>query len=550
MRLLRLDLSYGGGSLDLHPYLSVLQRLDASQQAELSQAVVQLVNNDGSGVRGLIETEQGLVELKGIAIPRGMGPLTTENVVVDIDDGDTSDVAAMQSQLDQLRKRAKIDAVAVEMIRADLDPAAAARLQHLRRFQNADGEASIDPRVASRVAKVRQALSVVESQTPTLIESAPGIAELLERWRAHVVAKESARTHLDSMNDRISLANSELASAEIELIQAEAEAVPVILSAEEEARLEFLANPLEEGRRKNKPRERTEAEEDELNAILNKVSLPTFTAYAMYRLSPTPPPEKQAALHACHAKVARAKADVEEAKAELSIDPQARNLEIELAALKEEVAEIMGAVLPEDLGSALEAQVTERENPHWIEALSRLYDALQEVDAGIPETMEPEDLPKWAQDWADVTEVRARESAGVAPEDLPAQIELAERSLRRHAKAMARIDHMDVLAEGAAARVEQLEQQIRHTESGGTPTAEQILEQLVPLLERINSQSGVSVPVVVKGEFPDLDGDEVEALLYSLEAFTQHFQIIVLTDRVRAHQWAKSVGLERAVSVS
>ncbi len=111
---------------------------------------------------------------------------------------------------------------------------------------------------------------------------------------------------------------------------------------------------------KEQARERTEKEEVELQKILDVVGLPTYTAYAMYRMNPKPPPAKQAALHAANAVVARNRAELEEARAELSLDPVTRELEEDRAGINDEAAEYLGRVLPEDLGPLLETNVVER----------------------------------------------------------------------------------------------------------------------------------------------------------------------------------------------
>ncbi|MGI9611236.1 MAG: hypothetical protein ACR2NL_13160, partial [Acidimicrobiia bacterium] len=398
-------------------------------------------------------------------------------------------------------------------------------------------------------AKVAHALSAVSEQPPTLIESAPGMRELIEEWRAYVAKREANKEHLDKLDQRVVEATTEVKAAEIAEISAEGDCQPVILSAAEEARLDELANPTIEKRGKKKPRERTEEEEAEMNEILARVGLPTFTAYAMHRLNPQAPPDKQAALHAATAAVARAQADLEEAKGLLSLDPITRELNFDKAAIAEKAVEHLGAVLPENLGPALEAQITERENPLWIEGLRKLYDALKEVGSGIPENMAPADLPQWAQEWIELTEASAREAAGIAPDDIDDQLEGAEDALRRHARAMGRIDQMEAAAEQTARKAQQLEMQISRADQPARAGASEALDNLLPQLERINASADGSVPVVLAGQFGQLTDDEVEDLLFSLEAFTQHFQLIVVTERERAQNWASDVGLERASSV-
>ncbi len=551
MRLLRLDLGGQSGSLNLHPFLTVMQRRGVDDRQPVINAARSLANGDGSGVYGLVETNMGLIELEGTPPAELICPVTTENIVLDSDEaaGGSTPAPALQAELDQLQRRASIEAVAVEMIRADLDPAAAARLQHLRSYQAGNTEALMDARVAANLANVGHALSAVLEQPPTLIESAAGMAGLLERWRVYDAKRQRHADHTAKLEARIAECVTEVKVAEIALMQAEADVQPVVLSPEEEERLEQLASPVVEKRGKSRPRERTGKEEAELQKILDRVGLPTYTAYAMYRMNPKPPPAKQAALHAANAVVARNKAELEEARAELSLDPVTRELEEDRAGINDEAAEYLGRVLPDDLGPVLETNVVERENPLWIEGLTKLYDALTQAGSGIPENMDPADLPQWAEEWIEITERDARERAGIAPDDIEDQIAAAEDSLRRHAKAMARIDQMEAGAEQSAHKAQHLELQIARSQQSVRASAAEALDYILPHLERIHGNAGTSVPIVLTGQFGELTDDEVEDLLFSLEAFTEHFQLIVVTERDRAQQWASSVGLERANSV-
>jgi hypothetical protein len=551
MRLLRLDLGGQTGPLNLHPFLTVMQRKGVDDRQPVIKAARALANGDGRGVHGLVETEKGLIELAGTPPDDLRCPLTTEDIVLDTDEaaGGSVPAHALQAELDQLQRRASIDAVAVEMIRADLDPAAAARLQHLRSYKAGDSEALMDQQVVANLAKVAHVLSALSEQPPVLLESAPGMEELIRDWRAYVAKRDSHSDHIGKLEQRVAEATSEVKVAEIAAMSAEGDCAPIKLPADLEARLDELANPSVEKRGKKKPRERTEAEDKEMKEILAQVGLPTFTAYAMHRLNPQAPPDKQAALHAATAAVARAKADLEEAKGEFFLDPVTRELNYDKAAVAERAAEHLGAILPENLGPALEAQITERENPLWIEGLRKLYDAMIEAGSGIPEKMNPRDLPQWAEEWIEITEASAREAAGIAPDDIDDQLDSAEEALRRHARAMGRIDQMEAAAEQTARKAQQLEMQISRADQPSRAGASEALDNLLPQLERINASAGSSVPVILSGQFGQLTDDEVEDLLYSLEAFTEHFQLIVVTERERAQNWASGVGLERASSL-
>jgi hypothetical protein len=108
---------------------------------------------------------------------------------------------------------------------------------------------------------------------------------------------------------------------------------------------------------------------------------------------------------------------------------------------------------------------------------------------------------------------------------------------------------MEAGAEQSAHKAQHLELQIARSQQSVRASAAEALDYILPHLERIHGNAGTSVPIVLTGQFGELTDDEVEDLLFSLEAFTEHFQLIVVTERDRAQQWASSVGLERANSV-
>ena len=108
---------------------------------------------------------------------------------------------------------------------------------------------------------------------------------------------------------------------------------------------------------------------------------------------------------------------------------------------------------------------------------------------------------------------------------------------------------MEAAAEQTARKAQHLEMQLARAEQPTPPGAAEALDNLLPQLERINAHAGSSCPVILSGQFGELTDDEVEDLLFSLEAFTEHFQLIVVTERNCAQRWAATVGLERASSV-
>jgi hypothetical protein len=55
------------------------------------------------------------------------------------------------------------------------------------------------------------------------------------------------------------------------------------------------------------------------------------------------------------------------------------------------------------------------------------------------------------------------------------------------------------------------------------------------------------VPLIVQGEFADLDAAAVSELLDELEVLAQDLQLVILTNRAEALEWTASVGLRRAL---
>ncbi len=106
MRLLRLDLGGQSSSLNLHPFLTVMQRRGVDDRQPVINAARSLANGDGSGVYGLVETNMGLIEVAGTPPAELICPVTTENIVIDSDEaaGGSAPAPALQAELDQLQR--------------------------------------------------------------------------------------------------------------------------------------------------------------------------------------------------------------------------------------------------------------------------------------------------------------------------------------------------------------------------------------------------------------------------------------------------------------
>ncbi len=547
MRILRLDFGSDIGSADLHPFISVVHGLDEVRCSRLVSAIRSLVSGSGTGLAGLVEHGGHLVEVTPATVG-DLGPFTTEDIVLGIDrlSGSAVNLPALLAERDQLEMAARIDAVCVEEVRADLVPSAAARVQRLR--DQLDGVAAVyvDHEAQELRQTIRAAIHQVDSTPPKVVEVPAGIEDILADWEAYQAAERGSSQHLESIADRVRRAEMALSDALRFLADAEADAKPQLLSPEDEDRLEELAHGRLDGRR-FRGKDKSPETDGELAALLAKVNQPTYSAYAMFRLSPTAPAEKLQIVDTARAQVETANAELESARAAMSGDDLALDLAGQLDWIKERARHIFGPVLPNDLGRALRDHVIETPNPDWIDAIRDLYDRMEAVGIEIPDDLDPEQLALWADDWL-IRQEQADAAAGqVDPALVHAELEIAEAALDRHARAMARIDRLETKAAESRRSLEDLNRSIRRVDSGEVDVSDAVYEGIVHLTERVRANAGVSIPVVIRGNFTDLNDADLHGLFDRIEPLAQSVQIVVVTDRNAAAAWAKAAGLRRAL---
>ncbi len=546
MRILRLDFGPDIGSADLHPFISVVHGLDEARASRLMSAIRSLVSGSGHGLAGLVEHQGHLVEVTPTTIG-GLGPFTTEDIMLAVDRlaGGADTLPALLAELDQLTVAARIDSVWVEEVRADLVPSAAARVQQLRDRIDGKSVVTIDLEVRRLRDTVRRAIAGVDDTPRTLSEVPPEIAGLLIDLEAYRDREHRSEGHLEALARRVQVGEASLADSLRFLADAESDAKPVLLSPEDEDRLEELSHPRVE--RRFLARDKSSDHDEEVAALLAKVNQPTYSSYAMYRLSPTAPPEKLAVVEAARSQVVAAQIEVEEARAALSADSDALEIAAQFESIKERARALFGPMLPSDLDKALRSHVVERPNPEWLDRTRGLYDALAEAEVEVPDTLEPEQLPIWADDWL-IQQERADQEAGyVDPTVLQSQLDAAEAALDRHVRAMARIDRLEAKAADSRQRVGELERRIERINRGELSAVESVYEGIVTLTEKVRSNSGVSIPVVVKGNFGDLTDQELSDLFDRVEPLAQSVQLVVMTDRNAAAAWARAAGARRAL---
>jgi hypothetical protein len=547
MRILRLDLGGDIGTIDLHPFISVLHDFGAIQDEALIEAIRSLVSGSGDGIHGLVENAGHLIELDPLS-SEAIGPLTTENIIVRIDElatGVTGDSATLTAELDRERRAAQIDAVYVEEIRADLSPAIAAKVQRLRDELDraANGEHSA---LEQSIDRIKQHLAATAEIPPMLREIPDEVAELIAVWDSYAAARGAAQPHLDELSQIVQRADGALGRAQADLVDAKAGARPVLLTHAEDERLEELTQPSIE-RRGRKSKGLTDQEEIELAALLGKVGVPTYTGYAMYRLNPTASPEKMAEVELAEARVVAAQQELDESRSSLEIDQVAADLNTQFDGVKAKAREHLGPMLPSDLGSALAKLVVETDNPAYFDALRELYDLSEAENIPFPDGLEPAQMPEAVANWVVYQETQLKNGPVVDEKQLRTDLEKAEVRLDRHARAMGRIDRLEAKSEGSATRVREIEDQIERMTTGANMSAQGVLEAIAPLIHRIRGENDGSVPVVLAGQFTDLADEEVGVLMDQLEAVAQEHQLIVLTDRRAASSWASAAGLRRAL---
>ncbi|MDA3039998.1 MAG: hypothetical protein O3C27_10820 [Actinomycetota bacterium] len=542
MRILRLDLGDGIGTVDLHPFISVLHDLDALQANTLVSAVRGLVNGSGSRVRGLIENDGHLVEL-GELTGQSIGPLTTEDVVVEVDrigSGQIRPDVAL-AELDQLRRRAEIDAVLVEEIRADLEPSIAAWVYQLQQ-QLEDANGGRSSMMKAKMARASECVAAVEREPVSFTEVPEPIRDLIGGWESYSRARADASEHLDGLGRRVQQAESTLAHAMQQLAEAQQKAKPILLSAIEDSRLEELVHPSD---RKRRAKGLTDAEEAELAELLQKVGMPSYTAHALHRLSPTPPTDQLVLLDQAKQRLAEAHSEAEAARAALESDSTAAALEFQFDDVKAEARRHLGPMLPSDLGAALSELVIQVENPAWLDNLRTLYERMLQEGIDVPEDIEPERLTSFASQWIAEMNAQLANHEVVDPAVVAADLALAERDFARHARAMIRIDQLEAQAVASAARVAELEASTAVGHRGGAACP--VIETLTELGNRLRGQNSRSVSIVLTGEFEAVPDAEIEFLMGQLEGLAQQHQLILATSRTEITAWAASVGLRRAL---
>ncbi len=570
MRFLRLDFRDDLNSLDLHPLLTVVPPLEPPHQRQLFEAIRRLSSGSTVGLRGLLEHQGLLVELDARS-GDPLGPVTTTAAVLVYVDGVSveSDATSLQAEITRWERQASIEAVAVEEIRSDLDLAIKARAFEFRHRQTGDpapGDRTISPRKL-KLATIRTAFDAVTQHEQEIPQSDPKVDELLERWEAHCRRRAESEGHLADIATRVHKADRAVAAAHRALDAAQEEARPLLLTPEQEARLETLADVSHEsGRLGMWKKTLSEDEEAELQALLDLVGVKSWTEYSVFRMAPVVSEDKLAAVRQAEDRLAAAEQALARAKTEQIEDPVAASLNEELEAIKVEGQPFLGVLVPSDIGAALREQIVSIDNPEWVAALNHLRDALSSNSLHPPYGLEPAEILGWTDSWllaqesldasADLEKTEQCEAdhdeAEAARAELERAAELASLShaLARHNRALTQIDRAERAAVRSAMRVRELKNQLRARSTGpDATTAAEVISMVAPVAEQVLADVGGSLPIAVIGELPGLQADQVDALMVAMEEIAEQVQVILVTGHAGVADWARRVGLERAASV-
>ena len=338
------------------------------------------------------------------------------------------------------------------------------------------------------------------------------------------------------------------------MAEAERVAKPVLLTTAEEARLETLSELDSSGGKGWRRKGLTVEEQAEKQALLEKVGVASWTEYSVFRMSPTASPEKQQAVAAAAAILEKAQQNLARAEANAASDETYVELDLSLGQIRKEAQELLGAVVPKDIGAALRGLIGRVENPEWVVALNDLRDTLASNDLRPPYGYEPDEILGWTSSWLDA-ETRLQESSGPvdggpSPEELETlrrELAVAEQHLLRHRRALVRIDRVEAAAQASADRLERLRlQMVERSTRSGPRTADDVVALVQPVIARVSDEAQCSLPVIVAGAMTGLDGPEMEILMTEFESLAQKVQIVLVTTRPEAITWANEVGLRRA----
>ncbi len=552
MRFLRLDFRDDLNSLDIHPLLTVVSSLETHQKRQLLEAVRRLSSGSTIGLRGLVEHQGLMVELDPGA-GSTLAPITTDAGLIVHIDGEAirASEIGLQAEIDQWERQAAIDALTVEEIRSDLDLSVRARARRLMGPETDDNSPGAHQ---LRIAAVREAFDNVNSHEATIAQCDDLVLELIADWERYCHRRAESEEHLTRVASEVAEAEKSFGEKAKILESAQEDATPVLLTPQQEARLEELFDQDDGqsrlGKWKGGP---TEEEEQEREELLELVGVRSWTEYSVFRMSPTVRPDKKAALEAAETDYAAAEQSLERARSMQANDAVASELDAELERIKSASEPYLGVLVPSDLGAALNEQIEHVDNPDWVAAIDDLRNVLSSNDLHPPAGFETGEVLGWTESWlraegslkgADQDE---EETPELTEEERQAKLDSSMRLLAKHNRALSHISKAERAAVRSALRVRELKGQMRDRSSAeDAKTAAQVVSLVAPVAEQVLKEIGGSVPMAVIGDLKHLQPGEVDSLMGAMEEVARQVQVIFVTENEDVRAWAERVGLERA----
>lgn len=555
MRLLRLDFRDELSSIDLHPLINVVSGLEAGLQRELVKAVRALAAGSTVGLRGLVQHQGLLFELNADPAASLPGNNTTADVLLYIDrPSGVNELVGLQAEIDRWERQVAIDVVTVEEVRADLDPGAKARTAGLL---GGESDAAADEATArqQRIDAIRTALASVNGLERQVRYCDPQILELIRRWDGYSATLDKHSDHITALDNEVIRSEAQVAAASAVLDQAKAESVPVLLTAEEETRLEQLCDPAESSSKFGRllGSSGDENGDDEKQRLLDKVGVSSWTEYSVFRMSPTPPREKLAAVDAAAATLTLAEETLQSARWKQKTDEVAAGLGKEMRQIKDAASPFLDPVASTSIGEGLRAHIEIRDNPQWTRAVDQLRVALGRHGLKPAFGYDPEEIVGWTESWLmaqsslETSDDQASEPDRRTPEQIEQELADARQDLVRHRRALARIEAVERAAVRSAARLAELKRRYQErSEAPEVSTAAEVMSMILPVAEQAVREFGSSVPVVIVGEMPDLDRREIQMLMPGLEGLAHQVQVVLISGRSEVAEWVGEAGLERA----
>ncbi|MEL7157802.1 MAG: hypothetical protein AAFN30_14540, partial [Actinomycetota bacterium] len=406
--------------------------------------------------------------------------------------------------------------------------------------------ATLDPEgdgAAEARARLEAAMQAVASTDPWL-ESAPeGVPDLQARLAEHEQDMTEAAAHLRRLDHVMERARERVIMAREELAEAEIAARPALLTREQEARLELLSFPSADESRKGKWRKTLRPEEqEEKDELLAVVGVDSWTAYTVYRTSPTVPPAKEAALAAARTTLADAEQHLSEMQARSEQDPVRLRLMAEEEVLRDEARAFLGMMLPRDLAPALAELVVRTANPEWEPTVEGLARALAGFGVTIDDPTDPVALQ------TEAVAVLAHDGDSFdARHELLADHEQATSAFDGHRRAVDRLEQAEAAATQATLGLARLEEQLMACGVSDAGGVDAVLTMIEPIATQVALEGNGSLPVILHGDLPVSAEAEAERLMTRLSALSAQIQIIVVSSRSSVTAWANAVGLDKAM---